>query len=281
MIRYIGIGHFSLYKNDKKINESFMKFKNENGELQYKKVYRTDESFFFDETGRDNHGIVKFFDNTNYKLYNNTSVIADVSVKYNNFIISTLGNTSDGKYIFEYKIENDIGKLVGYYNINKHIEIKEYMYIHLQKRKMLVNVTNSKNYLIIPNSFIDNTLEKIALKDFKKLTKKVTKIRKEYLVLKTKSYLKNSKLRRRKLYWKQNNTIIEDNVKIYQNVTIGRSDIYKPYKDSKMKNIIIKENAIICAGAKKLCKEGTLTIGKNSIVAANAVLLNSIGDNEV
>lgn len=48
-----------------------------------------------------------------------------------------------------------------------------------------------------------------------------------------------------------------------------------------MKNIIIKENAIICAGAKKLCKEGTLTIGKNSIVAANAVLLNSIGDNEV
>ncbi len=200
MIRYIGIGHFSLYKNDKKINESFMKFKNENGELQYKKVYRTDESFFFDETGRDNHGIVKFFDNTNYKLYNNTSVIADVSVKYNNFIISTLGNTSDGKYIFEYKIENDIGKLVGYYNINKHIEIKEYMYIHLQKRKMLVNVTNSKNYLIIPNSFIDNTLEKIALKDFKKLTKKVTKIRKEYLVLKTKSYLKNSKLRRRKLY---------------------------------------------------------------------------------
>lgn len=200
MIRYIGIGHFSLYKNNKKINESFMKFKNENGELQYKKVYRTDESFFFDETGRDNHGIVKFFDNTNYKLYNNTSVIADVSVKYNNFIISTLGNTSDGKYIFEYKIENDIGKLVGYYNINKHIEIKEYMYIHLQKRKMLVNVTNSKNYLIIPNSFIDNTLEKIALKDFKKLTKKVTKIRKEYLVLKTKSYLKNSKLRRRKLY---------------------------------------------------------------------------------
>ena len=78
-----------------------------------------------------------------------------------------------------------------------------------------------------------------------------------------------------------NNTTIEDNVRIYQNVTIGRSDIYKPYKDSKMKNIIIKENAIICAGAKKLCKEGTLTIGKNSIVAANAVLLNSIGDNEV
>lgn len=78
-----------------------------------------------------------------------------------------------------------------------------------------------------------------------------------------------------------NNTVIEDNVKIYQNVTLGRADIYKTYKNSKMKSIVIKENAIICAGAKVLCKEGTLTIGKNSIVAANAVLLNSIGDNEI
>lgn len=78
-----------------------------------------------------------------------------------------------------------------------------------------------------------------------------------------------------------NYTIIEDNVKIYQNVTIGRADIYKKATSSKMKSIIIKENAIICAGAKVLCKEGILTIGKNSIVAANAVLLNSIGDNEI
>ena len=78
-----------------------------------------------------------------------------------------------------------------------------------------------------------------------------------------------------------NNTVIEDNVRIYQNVTIGRSDIFRPYKESKMKNIIIKENAIICAGAKIFCKEGTLTIGRNSIVAANAVLLNNNEDNEV
>ncbi len=78
-----------------------------------------------------------------------------------------------------------------------------------------------------------------------------------------------------------NNTIIEDNVKIYQNVTIGRADIDKKMKDSKMKSIYIEDGAIICAGAKVLCKSGELRIGKNSIVGANAVLLNSIGDNEV
>ena len=77
------------------------------------------------------------------------------------------------------------------------------------------------------------------------------------------------------------NTIIEDNVVIYQNVTIGRSDIQNSFEKSKMKKILIKEGAIICAGAKVLCKEGTLTVGKNTIVAANAVLLNSTGDNEI
>lgn len=77
------------------------------------------------------------------------------------------------------------------------------------------------------------------------------------------------------------NTLIEDNVKIYQNVTIGRADIHKSYEDSKMKNIVIKKNAIICAGAKILCREGTLTIGENSIIAANSVLLQSVGDDEL
>lgn len=76
-------------------------------------------------------------------------------------------------------------------------------------------------------------------------------------------------------------TIIKDNVKIYQNVTIGRADIYEDYKSSKMKKIIIEEGAIICAGAKILSKQEELIIGKNSIVGANAVLLNSIGENEI
>lgn len=34
-------------------------------------------------------------------------------------------------------------------------------------------------------------------------------------------------------------------------------------------------------GAKVLCKEGVLTVGKNTIIGANAVLLESTGDNEI
>lgn len=77
------------------------------------------------------------------------------------------------------------------------------------------------------------------------------------------------------------NTVIEDDVKIYQNVTLGRADIYKPVKDSKFEGFVIKKGACICAGAKLICKEGTLVVGENAVVAANAVLLNSIGPGEI
>ena len=76
-------------------------------------------------------------------------------------------------------------------------------------------------------------------------------------------------------------TIIEDNVKIYQGVTLGRGDIYKSAKDSKMEGILIKEGAVICAGAKILCKEGILIIGKNTVIGANSVITSSTGDNEI
>lgn len=74
-------------------------------------------------------------------------------------------------------------------------------------------------------------------------------------------------------------SVIEDNVKIYQGVTLGRADIYT--NNSKFEGILIKDGAILCAGAKILCKNGLLTVGKNTIIGANAVLLCSTGDNEI
>lgn len=77
------------------------------------------------------------------------------------------------------------------------------------------------------------------------------------------------------------NTIIEDNVKIYQNVTIGRADIENEINESKFDKIIIKKGAILGAGCKVLCKEGILTIEENTIIGANAVLTKSTNKNEI
>lgn len=76
-------------------------------------------------------------------------------------------------------------------------------------------------------------------------------------------------------------TIIEDNVRIYQNVTLGRADVYKKCANSKFEGFHIKKGACICAGAKLICKEGVLTVGEDSVIAANAVLLSSTGPREI
>lgn len=76
-------------------------------------------------------------------------------------------------------------------------------------------------------------------------------------------------------------TTIEDNVKIFHGVTIGRSDVYNSGQQTKMRGVIVGEGSIIGAGAKILGKSGYLKIGKNTIIGANSVLLSSTGDNEI
>jgi serine O-acetyltransferase len=69
-----------------------------------------------------------------------------------------------------------------------------------------------------------------------------------------------------------NGSIIEDDVKIWQNVTLGshgKGDRSKQYPT-------VKSGARIYAGAKII---GGVTIGRNSIVAANAVVNIDVPDN--
>jgi serine O-acetyltransferase len=43
----------------------------------------------------------------------------------------------------------------------------------------------------------------------------------------------------------------------------------------------IEDDVIISPGAKVLCKEGVLHVGRGSVIGANAVLLESTGENEM
>ncbi|RPI78190.1 MAG: hypothetical protein EHM41_26050 [Chloroflexi bacterium] len=75
--------------------------------------------------------------------------------------------------------------------------------------------------------------------------------------------------------------VIGDRVKIYPNVTVGRADIYKPIEESRFEGIVVEDDVILCPGARILCKEGVLRVGKGTVVGANAVLLNSTGEGEI
>ena len=74
---------------------------------------------------------------------------------------------------------------------------------------------------------------------------------------------------------------IGDRVRVYQGVTLGRADIYRPMELSKFEGIHIEDDVILCPGCKVLCNEGTLKVGKGTVVGANAVLLQSTGAYEI
>ncbi len=70
-------------------------------------------------------------------------------------------------------------------------------------------------------------------------------------------------------------------VKIYPGVTLGRADIHRPAAQSLFQGIVIADDVILAPGAKVLCKEGVLQVGRGTVVGANAVLLQSTGENEI
>lgn len=82
-------------------------------------------------------------------------------------------------------------------------------------------------------------------------------------------------------------TRIGNNVTIFHNVTIGSAS---PWDDTKMVKHIqkdggtfcidIQDNTYLCTGCVILCKE-TLVVGKGTLIAANAVLTCSTGENEI
>lgn len=66
-------------------------------------------------------------------------------------------------------------------------------------------------------------------------------------------------------------TIIGDNVTIFHGVTLGGTG-----KDKGKRHPTIKDNVFIGSGAKIL---GNITIGKNSKIGANAVIIKDVPDN--
>ena len=76
-------------------------------------------------------------------------------------------------------------------------------------------------------------------------------------------------------------SVIGNRVKIYPGVTLGRADIYRPSEESRFEGIVIEDEVILCPGAKILCREGILCVRRGAVIGANAVLLNSTGENEI
>jgi serine O-acetyltransferase len=85
-------------------------------------------------------------------------------------------------------------------------------------------------------------------------------------------------------------TIIGNNVKIFQGVTLGFADEYLPMQQlpdhlltvERIGRVVVEDDVVIGAGAKVLFKFGqTLIVGRGAVVGANAVVLTSVPPGEI
>lgn len=142
--RILSRGHFTLYRNNMEVNESFMK-----AVPSYRSVFTSDLVFHFDEhPGTGGY----WFKNLPDRIYEKI-IFDDLNWKKYKFIDVHKFNTLDrNRKYFIYLFED--GKLYRCFWDGRKVDREEIMYVHFQKRFMKVNTLVSNYFTIIPNRFV-------------------------------------------------------------------------------------------------------------------------------
>lgn len=169
----IGIlGHCTIYKNTKYINNLFKK--SLNGLEIYKKVYTSNQGYAFDE--EFNNSINNIFEQEKCKIYYK-EMQANIYTKSSDFRLTNLNKDKKTYSIEENKkafFVWDNGHIYRYIYINNKVEKHEYLYIHMQSRKMNIHLLNinTNRFKIIPNSFDELEVLEINKKNFHNIRRK-------------------------------------------------------------------------------------------------------------
>jgi len=143
------LGHLTLIRNTEYYNRMFMQ--SLDGIELYKKAFTSTDNYNFDEEFAGKPNINSIFEKYGAKIWKN-ALIADIYTKSSNFRLVKGTNVEKKKNCFF--IWNN-GILKRFIKDNGRFYNEEFMYIHLQKRKMKVNINqdDAMIYKIIPNSF--------------------------------------------------------------------------------------------------------------------------------
>lgn len=191
----IGIfGHCTLYRNTYEINRAFMQPLY--GQERYKEVFSKEQNFSFDEEFKKS--INNIFIDNGLSVYEQLP-IANIYTKSSDFRLTSLLGRE--KYIVEKKQNAffvwDNGRLYRYVSYKGNIARQEYLYIHMQSRRMDVNIEYpNTQFKIIPNAFDPIEYDVIDDSNFNKIRQKYFnlhyfKLRSRNLVIKIKIYFSN------------------------------------------------------------------------------------------
>lgn len=169
--KIFNFGHLTIYKNEPHINKRF--FELIDAQPRYKIVFSQPIGFAFDE--KYNKSINSIYRENNFSIFQN-SYVADIDPYHYNFRLTIYNFITDS-----YSIEGiskqlftwEEGNVYRYYKKNDNLIKEEFLYIHLQKRKMKIrfDFLNFPKILITPNEFIP-LFEEINYNNFDKYYKK-------------------------------------------------------------------------------------------------------------
>ena len=148
-------GHLTIYRNNEENNQRFKLPLN--GEKIYRKAFSSKGAHIFDEGNKEGKNINAIYESYKFKHFTK-QVCADVYTKSSSFdLITNDYNTSSDKVE---KIRNSIfifnhGKVQKITKKKQSLDVVEYAYIHLQKRRMKTNLTQVDYFSIIPHAFED------------------------------------------------------------------------------------------------------------------------------
>lgn len=142
------LGHLTIYRNVPKVNQYFMNVRDEL--KSYQTVFQNLEMVGFDEWGAGN--INEIFEKSDFRFLKEAPG-ADIWPERSNFVLSWF-DKEKGKYAPE-KTGNGIfqikdGKIFFCQKEKNELVLREFPYVHLQKRKFSVTANCGENYFILP-----------------------------------------------------------------------------------------------------------------------------------
>lgn len=170
------LGHMTLFRNTHENNRVFMT--DYNNQPYYKNVLSTDKICVFDEDYTSNCNINTLFKLQNKKiLYEDWSLNFDIRwpwfVRRSKF--ECMGKYAEHGYSDE-KYRKAVylwekGNICRYYMDGKELIKENFMYVHLQQRKMKVDISvlDKDIFKLIPNQILPLEVDKITVENFSKI----------------------------------------------------------------------------------------------------------------
>lgn len=157
--RILVAGHLSIYKNNPLVNGIYKDVTKPN----WKEVFSSESSFCFDEWP----GTSSYWNkNLSDKLYLNDNIYDDIEPLVYSFFSINKRKKDKGRNNFMFSFLD--GKLYRYCCMGEQVVREESLYVHFQKRNLLIKTTVSNSFSIIPNRIIPYIEEPITYKFLKR-----------------------------------------------------------------------------------------------------------------